>query len=208
MGAVAPGRRRSPATPAIPLNRPKQSARQVRHPPLYSAFASMDEPSSMNLPDDADEAWMREALDEAAAAAADGEVPVGAVVVLNGQVIARGRNRSIADGDPTAHAEIVAIRKAAAVVGNYRISGATMYVTVEPCAMCAGALVWARVARVVYGTPDARAGAVHSVFEICTSDTLNHRLDVRGGVLEDASRELMKAFFRERRARSRSDSEG
>ena len=145
---------------------------------------------------------MREALGEAAAAAADGEVPVGAVVVLNGRIIARARNRSIRDCDPTAHAEIVALREAAAATGNYRLTGATVYATVEPCAMCAGALVWARVARLVYGARDPKAGGVRSLFEICTSDTLNHRLDVREGVLEEDCRALMQEFFRARRTRA------
>src|SRR5688572_22320258 len=145
----------------------------------------MDERPPVVIPqqDAFDEAMMREAVREAMAAAAAGEVPVGAVVVLNGQVIARGRNRSVGDSDPTAHAEIVALRAASRAVGNYRLVGATVYATVEPCAMCAGALVWARAARLVYGASDAKAGAVHSLFEICTSDTLNHRLEVRGGVL-------------------------
>ena len=151
---------------------------------------------------------MREALGEAAAAAEDGEVPVGAIVVLNGRIIARGRNRSIRDCDPTAHAEIVALRQAAAAAGNYRLAGATVYATVEPCAMCAGALVWARVARLVYGAPDPKAGAVHSLFEICTSDTLNHRIAVRAGVLEDECRALMQEFFRARRERGRERAEG
>ena len=151
---------------------------------------------------------MREALGEAAAAAADGEVPVGAVVVLNGEILARGRNRSIRDSDPTAHAEIVALRAAAATVGNYRLSGATVYATVEPCAMCAGALVWARVERLVYGASDPKAGAVHSLFEICTTDTLNHRLDVRHGVLESECRAIMQEFFRLRRGRGGRGAEG
>jgi tRNA(adenine34) deaminase len=162
----------------------------------------MDERSPVTMPahtDASDEAMMREALGEAGAAAAAGEVPVGAVVVLNGQIIARGRNRSVGDRDPTAHAEILALRAAGATVGNYRLPGTTMYVTVEPCPMCAGALVWARVARLVYGAPDHKAGAVHSLFEICTSDTLNHRLEVRSGVLEDNCRALMQSFFRARR---------
>jgi tRNA(adenine34) deaminase len=157
---------------------------------------------------DADEAMMREAIGEAAAAAADGEVPVGAIVVLNGRIIARGRNRSIRDCDPTAHAEIVALREAAAAAGNYRLTGSTVYATVEPCAMCAGALVWARVARLVYGAPDPKAGAVHSLFEICTSDTLNHRLDVRAGVLDEDCRALMQEFFRARRSGVRPSAEG
>lgn len=169
----------------------------------------MDESSPTPTPTlDFDEAMMREALGEAAAAATDGEVPVGAIVVLNGRIIARGRNRSIRDCDPTAHAEIVALREAAAAIGNYRLTGVTVYATVEPCAMCAGALVWARVARLVYGARDAKAGAVHSLFEICTSDTLNHRLDVREGVLEGECRALMQEFFRVRRERARPSAEG
>jgi tRNA(adenine34) deaminase len=169
----------------------------------------MDESSpSPSLAFDSDEAMMREAIGEATAAAADGEVPVGAVVVLNGRVIARGRNRSIRDCDPTAHAEIVALREAAAAVGNYRLTGAIVYTTVEPCAMCAGALVWARVARLVYGARDPKAGAVHSLFEICTSDTLNHRIDVAEGVLEEDCRALMQEFFRSRRTRGRQGAEG
>jgi tRNA(adenine34) deaminase len=168
----------------------------------------MDEPSPARPHEASDEAMMREALGEAAAAAGDGEVPVGAIVVLNGRIIARGRNRSIRDCDPTAHAEIVALRHAAAAAGNYRLAGATVYATVEPCAMCAGALVWARVARLVYGAPDPKAGAVHSLFEICTSDTLNHRIAVRAGVLEDECRALMQEFFRARRERGRERAEG
>lgn len=169
----------------------------------------MDERPPVVTPeqDVSDETMMREAIREAVAAADAGEVPVGAIVVLNGQVIARGRNRSIGDQDPTAHAEIVALREAARIVGNYRLVGATVYATVEPCAMCAGALVWARAARLVYGAPDPKAGAVHSLFEICTSDTLNHRLEVRSGVLEDECRSLMQQFFRERRRASRADAE-
>ena len=168
----------------------------------------MDERPSVVTPEQAasDEAMMREAIREAGAAAEAGEVPVGAVVVLNGQVIARGRNRSIGDRDPTAHAEIVALRDASRAVGNYRLVGATVYATVEPCAMCAGALVWARAARLVYGASDPKAGAVHSLFELSTSDTLNHSLAVRGGVLAEECRDLMQRFFRERR-RSRPDAE-
>jgi tRNA(adenine34) deaminase len=155
-----------------------------------------------------DESMMREALAEAEAAAAAGEVPVGAVVVLNGRVIARARNRSIEDNDPTAHAEVLALKAAGAATGNYRLVGSTVYTTVEPCPMCAGALVWARASRLVYGARDPKAGAVHSLFEICTSDVLNHRLEAQGGVLEDECRELMQAFFRARRRAPRSDSEG
>ncbi len=165
-------------------------------------------PANASELDEFDEKMMREALGEAVAAAADGEVPVGAVVVLNERIIGRGRNRSIGECDPTAHAEVLALREASRAVGNYRLPGATVYATVEPCAMCAGALVWARVDRLVYGAADARAGAVQSIFEICTSDILNHRLDVRAGVLEDECRTLMQEFFRERRLRPRTDAEG
>jgi tRNA(adenine34) deaminase len=165
-------------------------------------------PANASELDDLDERMMREALGEAASAAADGEVPVGAVVVLNERIIGRGHNSSIRLCDPTAHAEILALREAARSVGNYRLTGTTVYTTVEPCAMCAGALVWARVDRLVYGTADARAGAVQSIFEICTSDALNHRLEIRAGVLEDECRTLMQRFFRERRQRSRTDAEG
>jgi tRNA(adenine34) deaminase len=169
----------------------------------------MDERSTVVTPDQdaSDEAMMREALREAVAAAEAGEVPIGAIVVLNGQIIARGRNRSIGDCDPTAHAEVVALRQAASEIGNYRIVGATVYATVEPCAMCAGALIWARAERLVYGTADPKAGAVHSLFEICTSDTLNHRLEVRANVLEEECRSLMQSFFRERRSVPRLDVE-
>jgi tRNA(adenine34) deaminase len=169
----------------------------------------MDERRTVVTPDqDAfDEAMMREAIREAVAAAEAGEVPIGAVVVLNGQIIARGRNRSIGDHDPTAHAEIIALRGASSAVGNYRLVGATVYATIEPCAMCAGALVWARASRLVYGAPDPKAGAVHSLFEICTSDALNHRLEIRANVLELECRSLMQSFFRQRREAQRSDAE-
>ena len=169
----------------------------------------MDERPTVVTPDQdaSDEAMMREALREAVAAAEAGEVPIGAVVVLNGQIIARGRNRSIEDRDPTAHAEIVALRQAASKIDNYRILDATVFVTVEPCAMCAGALVWSRARRLVYGATDPKAGAVHSLFEICTTDTLNHRLEVRANVLEDECRSLMQSFFRGRRLAQRGDAE-
>jgi len=146
-----------------------------------------------------DEDFMREALAEAVAACADGEVPVGAVVVLGGEVLARGRNAVIRSSDPTAHAEIVALREAARAVGNYRLTGATMYSTIEPCAMCAGALVHARIARLVYGAKDPKAGAVETHFGICTTDFLNHQVSVEGGILEDECRRVLQSFFRDRR---------
>lgn len=146
-----------------------------------------------------DKEFMREALAEAEAACEDGEVPVGAVVVLGGDVIARGRNAVISSNDPTAHAEIVALREAARAVGNYRLTGATLYSTIEPCAMCAGTLVHARIARLVYGAPDPKAGAVETHFGICTTDFLNHQVSVEGGILEDECRRVLQSFFRDRR---------
>ena len=146
-----------------------------------------------------DEELMREALIEAEAAGADGEVPVGAVVLLDGSVIARGGNAVIRSSDPTAHAEIVALREAARAIGNYRLTGATLYSTIEPCSMCAGALVYARIARLVYGAKDPKAGAVDTHFSICTTDFLNHQVSVEGGILEDECRRVLQSFFRERR---------
>ncbi len=147
-----------------------------------------------------DEVWMRFALDEAEDALNLDEVPVGAVVVINERIVGRGYNRVITDHDPTAHAEIVALRDAAQSVGNYRLVDATVYVTIEPCAMCAGALVNARVKRLVYGAREEKAGAVESIFQICTDDRLNHQMEVRAGVLEEECREVIQSFFRQKRA--------
>ena len=147
----------------------------------------------------ADVEFMRQALAEAEAARQNGEVPVGAVVVLNDSLIARGRNSVIAASDPTAHAEIVALREAARAVGNYRLTGAVLYSTIEPCAMCAGALVHARIERLVYGAEDPKAGAVDTHFGICASAFLNHQLIVEGGILEDECRRVLQSFFREKR---------
>lgn len=148
---------------------------------------------------DADEQWMREALAEARRARGRGEVPVGAVVVLGGAVVGRGGNRPIQGADPTAHAEIVALREAARAVGNYRLTGAALYVTVEPCLMCAGALVHARIARLVFGAAEPRAGAVRSIMRVLDHPALNHRVEVAGGVLESECTALMRSFFAERR---------
>jgi tRNA(adenine34) deaminase len=148
-----------------------------------------------------DEVWMRFALDEAEDALRLDEVPVGAVVVINERIVGRGHNRVITDQDPTAHAELVALRDAAQTVENYRLIGATVYVTIEPCAMCAGALVNARVKRLVYGAKDEKAGAVESVFQICTNEKLNHQIEVRSGVLEEDCREMIQSFFRSKRAK-------
>ena len=143
--------------------------------------------------------FMRAALAEARRAAALGEVPVGAVVVADGAIVGRGHNRPIGDADPTAHAEILALRAAARRLGNYRLTGATLYVTVEPCLMCAGACVHARLGALVFGAPDAKAGAVVSRARVLEGPW-NHRVRVSGGVLAGEARELMREFFRMRRA--------
>src|SRR5215218_8643719 len=154
--------------------------------------------------DDAAERWMREALGAAREAARAGEVPVGACVVAadGATLLAVAGNRTRADCDPTAHAEVLALREAARRVGNYRLTGAVVYSTIEPCAMCAGALVQARIRRLVYGARDEKAGAVESVFRICDASSLNHRMELSAGVLEEDCRALMREFFREKRIKS------
>lgn len=142
---------------------------------------------------------MTRALALATEAGAQGEVPVGALVILDGEVVGEGFNQPIASGDPTAHAEIVAMRQAAARVKNYRLSGATLVVTVEPCLMCVGAMIHARIGTVVYGTPEPRAGALGSAIAAHETPGLNHRLTVVGGVRADECRALMQAFFKDRR---------
>lgn len=143
--------------------------------------------------------YMQLALVEARAAAANGEVPVGAVVVLGDGSIAAGVNRTIADCDPTAHAEIVALRAASRAAGNYRLTGATLYVTLEPCAMCAGALIQARVARLVYGADDPKGGAVRTCLRVLDEPALNHRVEVTSGILANDSAALLQSFFTARR---------
>ncbi len=156
------------------------------------------------MPDAAqDAAWMRLALAEARAAAAAGEVPVGAVVVCAGEVVATGRNAPIAGHDPTAHAEIAALRAAAARLGNYRLDGCTLYVTLEPCAMCSGAMLHARLARVVFGAADAKTGAAGSVVNLFAEQRLNHQTRLQGGVLADECGALLSSFFERRRQQQR-----
>ena len=149
-----------------------------------------------------DDEAMRLALDQAAAAIAHGDVPIGAVVVRDGQVIASRHNERELTGDPTAHAEVLAIRDAAQVVGHWRLLDCTLYVTLEPCVMCAGALVNTRIGRVVFGATDPKAGAVVSLFEICGDQRLNHRPPVTAGVCADEAGALLRAFFAERRAQT------
>ncbi len=148
---------------------------------------------------DRDEEFMRLALTEAEKALLAGEVPVGAVVVRGGEVIASAHNGPVGLKDPSAHAEILALRRAAAAEGNYRLAGTTLYVTIEPCLMCAGALIHARVSRLVFGASDPKGGAVVSLYGVLQDGRLNHRVDVTGGVLREACSEILSRFFREKR---------
>jgi len=167
-----------------------------------SVGPSSDARSSNELASDArssDEVWMEEALRCAQRALEAGEVPVGAVVVCAGRVVGRGWNRNLADCDPSAHAEIVALREAGRNLGNHRLVGCELFATIEPCAMCAGAAVHARVRRLVYGADDPKAGAVHSVLQVVNHPSLNHQMEIRGGVLAGRAAEMMQEFFRKRR---------
>jgi tRNA(adenine34) deaminase len=157
---------------------------------------------SARLPDDI--TWMELALAEARLAAEAGEVPVGALVInngeiINGQIIGRAGNRNLRDHDPTAHAEILALRQAAQHLGNHRLTGCTLYATIEPCAMCAGAVIHARIARLVYGAKDSKAGAAGSILEVINHPRLNHKMEVVSGVLGDRCSEILQDFFRRRR---------
>jgi len=146
-----------------------------------------------------DELWMLEAVREAQRAQCLDEVPVGAVVVCGGEIVGRGCNQNLLGPDPTAHAEMIALRQAAAAIGNHRLLGCELFVTLEPCAMCAGAMVHARLRRLVYGADDPKAGAVHSVLQVLNHPNLNHRMEVTSGVLAGRCAELLQAFFRTRR---------
>lgn len=156
---------------------------------------------------DADVAMMREALSLATQAAGEGEVPVGAVVVKDGGIIGRGFNAPIASGDPTAHAEVRALREAARTLGNYRLGGCTLYVTLEPCAMCAGAMMHARLARLVYGAPDPKTGACGSVVDLFAEGRLNHHTEVVGGLLASEAGRQLSDFFAARRKAGRADAD-
>jgi tRNA(adenine34) deaminase len=146
-----------------------------------------------------DELWMEEALRCAQRALEAGEVPVGAIVVRAGEIVGRGWNRNISDSDPTAHAEVLALREAGASIGNHRLGGCELFVTIEPCAMCAGAMIHARIKRLVYGAHDPKAGAVGSVMQVLNHPQLNHKIEVQSGVLAGRSAELLQTFFRGRR---------
>jgi len=150
--------------------------------------------------EDADELWMQEALRAAQRALEAGEVPVGAIVVHDRKIVGRGYNRNLSDSDPTAHAEVVALREAGAAISNHRLGDCELFATIEPCAMCAGALVHARIRRLVYGADDPKAGAVHSVIRVLNHPGVNHHMEVRGGILAGRCAELLQEFFRVRRA--------
>jgi tRNA(adenine34) deaminase len=152
---------------------------------------------------DADIEFMQQALAEARESAASGEVPIGALLVRDGRILARAGNRTIRDCDPTAHAEIVALREAARIVGNYRLANTTLYVTIEPCSMCAGAMIQARVPRLVYGAAEPRGGAVQSCFEVLSHPDLNHRVQVTSGILASDCSDVIQSFFAARREQAR-----
>ena len=147
-----------------------------------------------------DASWMQLALEQAQAAAELGEVPVGALVIKDGAIVGQGHNRNLLDNDPTAHAEIIALRQAAARCGNHRLAGCEMVVTIEPCAMCAGAMVHARLARLVYGASDPKGGAAGSVLQVLNHPQLNHKMEITPGVLEERCSEILKKFFQARRS--------
>ncbi len=149
--------------------------------------------------DELDEFFMAMAIEEAKRAGEEGEIPVGAVLVSAGQVIARGHNRPIALKDPTGHAEIITLRAGAAATGNYRLAGTSMYVTLEPCIMCAGALVQARVRRLVFGAEDPKNGGVQSLYSLLNDERLNHRVEIRSAVLQEECREILRRFFKDKR---------
>jgi len=161
--------------------------------------AAASERAAMPESDDEDVRWMRHALDLAEAAGQVGEVPVGAVIVREGRLLAEGQNRTVRDADPTAHAEVVALREAGRVLGDWRLLDTTLYVTLEPCAMCAGAIVLGRVPRVVFGAMDPKAGMAGSLEDLLQDRRLNHRCEVLSGVLAESSSQLLKSFFRARR---------
>ena len=155
--------------------------------------------NSAGMPLGEDAAWMELALEQAGLAAAAGEVPVGALVIKDGEIIGRGHNRNLLDDDPTAHAEIVALRQAAEKLGNHRLPGCIMVATIEPCSMCAGALIHARIARLVYGAPDPKAGAAGSVLHVINHPSLNHRMEVTTGILAEKCSAILQDFFRRKR---------
>jgi len=152
------------------------------------------------MPPQSDQAWMQLALEQAQLAAQAGEVPVGALIIKDGEILGRAHNRNLLDRDPTAHAEILALRQAAARLGNHRLIGCTLYSTIEPCSMCAGALIHARISRLVYGAADPKAGAAGSVLQVLNHPSLNHRMEVISGILAEQCSAILQDFFRQKRS--------
>jgi tRNA(adenine34) deaminase len=169
---------------------------------LTTALMADTQKNSEDMQSGEDASWMELALEQASLGAAAGEVPVGALVIKDGEIIGRGHNRNLLDKDPTAHAEIVALRQAAARLGNHRLVGCILVATIEPCPMCAGALIHARIARLIYGAPDPKAGAAGSVLQIINHPSMNHRMEITAGVLSAMCTEILQKFFRERRAQT------
>jgi tRNA(adenine34) deaminase len=163
------------------------------------------EKNTVNMYSQEDAAWMELALEQAALAAQAGEVPVGALVIKDGEIIGRGHNCNLLDNDPTAHAEIVALRQAAARVGNHRLSGCILFSTIEPCSMCAGALIHARIARLVYGAADVKAGAAGSVLAVLNHPRLNHKMEITAGILSERCSAVIQDFFRQKREPSEAE---
>jgi tRNA(adenine34) deaminase len=188
---------RSPAAPFRSIATHKKRTPSNHAEPVIPCCVEPSVPTTG--PTTNDELWMEEALRSAQRALEAGEVPVGAVVVCQGRIVGRGWNRNIGDSDPTAHAEIMALRDAGATVGNHRLADCDLFATIEPCPMCAGALVHSRINRLVYGADDSKAGAVRSVMQVLNHPQLNHKVQVRGGVLAGRCAELMQTFFKSRR---------
>lgn len=155
--------------------------------------------NTVNMRSGNDAGWMEQALEQARLAGAAGEVPVGALVIKDGEIVGLGHNRNLLDRDPTAHAEIVALRQAAARIGNHRLGDCTVYATIEPCSMCAGALIHARISRLVFGASDPKAGAAGSVLQVLNHPSLNHKMDVTAGVLAEKCSDILQEFFRRKR---------
>jgi tRNA(adenine34) deaminase len=155
--------------------------------------------NTAELRSEEDAAWMEQALEQAHLAAAAGEVPVGALVIKEGKVLGLGQNRNLRENDPTAHAEIIALRQAAATLGNHRLTGCVMFSTIEPCSMCAGAMVHARIARLAYGASDPKAGAAGSVVQVINHPQLNHKMEITAGILAGKCAEILQEFFRRKR---------
>src|ERR1700690_675801 len=185
-------------SPAVRGASPGQARGKVS-PAASDTARNLDSGGRLSGARPSDELWVEEALRSAQRALEAGEVPVGAVVVFEGRIVGRGWNRNVTEHDPSAHAEIVALREAAQNLGNHRLGDCELFATIEPCAMCAGAIVHARIRRLVYGADDTKAGAVHSILQVVNHPSLNHQMEIRAGVLAGRSAEMLQEFFKKRR---------